>query len=43
VDPGRDLVGVYVSTNGYIPPYGEDKMAGFIRRADKMLAGDLTG
>jgi len=43
VDPGRDLVGVYVSTNGYIPPYGEDKMAGFIRRSAIMLAGDLTG
>ena len=40
VDPGRDVVGVYFSTNGYIPPYGEDKMAGFIRRAAKMLAGD---
>jgi hypothetical protein len=39
VDPGRDVVGVYFSTNGYIPPYGEDKMAGFIRRAAKMLAG----
>jgi hypothetical protein len=38
VDPGRDVVGVYFSTNGYIPPYGEDKMAGFIRRAAKMLA-----
>ena len=25
---------------GYIPPYGEDKMAGFIRRAAKMLAGE---
>ena len=40
VDPGRDVVGVYFSTNGYIPPYGEDKMAGFIRRAAKLLAGD---
>ena len=40
VDPGRDVVGVYFSTNGYIPPYGEDKMPGFIRRAAKMLAGD---
>jgi hypothetical protein len=40
VDPGRDVVGVYFSTNGYIAPYGEDKMAGFIRRAAKMLAGD---
>jgi hypothetical protein len=26
-------------TNGYIPPYGEDKMAGFIRTAAKILAG----
>ena len=40
VDPGRDVVGVYFSTNGYIPPYGEDKLPGFIRRAAKMLAGD---
>ena len=40
VDPGRDVVGVYFSTNGYIAPYGEDKMAGFIRRAAKMLAGE---
>ncbi len=39
VDPGRDVVGVYFSTNGYIAPYGEDKMAGFIRRAAKLLAG----
>jgi len=43
VDPGRDLIGVYFSTNGYISPYGEDKMPGFIRRAAKMLSGDLTG
>jgi hypothetical protein len=43
VDPGRDLTGVYFSTNGYIPPCGEDKKAGFIRRAEKMLSGDLTG
>jgi len=40
VDPGRDVVGVYFSTNGYIPPYGEDKLPGFIRRTAKMLAGD---
>jgi CubicO group peptidase (beta-lactamase class C family) len=39
VDPGRDVVGVYFSTNGYVPPYGEDKMPGFIRRAAKVLAG----
>lgn len=39
VDPSRDVVGVYFSTNGYIPPYGEDKMPGFIRRAARMLAG----
>jgi len=38
VDPGRDLVGVYVSTNGYMAPYGEDKIASFIRRAAKMLS-----
>jgi hypothetical protein len=40
MDPGRDVVDVYFSTNGYIPPYGEHKMPGFIRRAAKMLAGD---
>jgi CubicO group peptidase (beta-lactamase class C family) len=40
VDPGRDVVGVYFSTNGYVPPYGEDKMPGFIRRAAKLLAGE---
>lgn len=40
VDPGRDEVGVYFPTNGYLPPYGEDKLPGFIRRAAKMLAGD---
>jgi CubicO group peptidase (beta-lactamase class C family) len=38
-DPGRDVVGVYFSTNGYVAPYGEDKMPGFIRRAAKLLAG----
>jgi CubicO group peptidase (beta-lactamase class C family) len=38
VDPGRDVVGVYFSTNPYVPPYGEDKAPGFIRRAAKMLA-----
>jgi hypothetical protein len=43
VDPGREVVGVYFSTNGYICPYGEHKMLGFIRQATKMLAGDLTG
>ena len=39
IDPGRDFVGVYFSTNGYIPPYGEDKMPGYLRRAAKYLAG----
>ncbi len=39
VDPGRDVIGVYFSTNGYIKPYGEDKAPGFIRRAAKLLAG----
>jgi CubicO group peptidase (beta-lactamase class C family) len=39
IDPARDFVGVYFSTNGYIPPYGEDKMPGFLRRAAKFLAG----
>jgi hypothetical protein len=33
------VVGVYFSTNGYVPPYGEEKMPGFIRRAAKVLAG----
>jgi CubicO group peptidase (beta-lactamase class C family) len=40
VDPGRDVVGVYFSTNGYVAPYGEDKMPGFIRRAAKLLAAE---
>jgi CubicO group peptidase (beta-lactamase class C family) len=40
IDPARDFVGVYFSTNGYIPPYGEDKMPGFLREAAKFLAGD---
>ncbi len=38
IDPKRDFVGVYFSTNGYIPPYGEDKMPGYLRRAAKLLA-----
>ncbi|RLQ20146.1 hypothetical protein DWB85_19270 [Seongchinamella sediminis] len=37
IDPARDFVGVYFSTNGYIPPYGEDKMPGFLRQAAKIL------
>jgi CubicO group peptidase (beta-lactamase class C family) len=40
IDPERDFVGVYFSTNGYIPPYGEDKMPGYLRRAAKYLAGE---
>jgi len=40
IDPARDFVGVYFSTNGYVPPYGEDKMPGFLRRAAKSLAGN---
>jgi len=40
IDPARDFVGVYYSTNGYIPPYGEDKMPGYLRRAAKYLAGE---
>jgi CubicO group peptidase (beta-lactamase class C family) len=40
IDPARDFVGVYFSTNGYIPPYGEDKMPGFLRRAAKYVAGE---
>jgi CubicO group peptidase (beta-lactamase class C family) len=39
IDPARDFVGVYFSTNGYIPPYGEDKLPGYLRRAAKFLAG----
>lgn len=38
-DPERDFVGVYFSTNGYISPYGEDKMCGYLRRAAKFYAG----
>jgi len=38
IDPARDFVGVYYSTNGYLPPYGEDKMPGFLRRAAKFVA-----
>jgi CubicO group peptidase (beta-lactamase class C family) len=40
IDPARDFVGVYFSSNGYIPPYGEDKMPGFLRRAAKHVAGE---
>lgn len=40
IDPARDFVGVYFSSNGYIPPYGEDKMPGFLRRAAKYVAGE---
>jgi CubicO group peptidase (beta-lactamase class C family) len=40
IDPARDFVGVYFSTNGYIPPYGEDKLPGYLRRAAKFLAGN---
>jgi len=40
IDPARDFVGVYFSTNGYIPPYGEDKMPGYLRRAAKYMAGE---
>ena len=40
IDPQRDFVGVYFSTNGYIPPYGEDKMPGYLRRAAKYLVGE---
>jgi len=40
IDPARDFVGVYFSTNGYIPPYGEDKMPGFLRRAAKYMASE---
>ncbi|MFC1695395.1 serine hydrolase domain-containing protein [Pseudomonadota bacterium] len=40
IDPKRDFVGVYFSTNGYIPPYGEDKMPGFLRRSAKYVAGE---
>ena len=40
VDPARDFVGVYFSTNGYIPPYGEDRAQGFLRQAAKYLNGE---
>jgi CubicO group peptidase (beta-lactamase class C family) len=40
IDPARDFVGVYFSTNGYIPPFGEDKMPGYLRRAAKYIAGE---
>ncbi len=39
IDPARGLVGVCFSTNPYVPPYGEDKMPGFLREAAKVLAG----
>ncbi|MEZ9320343.1 serine hydrolase domain-containing protein [Vibrio sp. 10N.261.49.A12] len=39
IDPKRDFVGVYFSSNPYVPPYGEDKMMGFIREAAKVVAG----
>lgn len=39
IDPQRDFVGIYFSTNGYIPPYGEDKLCGYLRRAAKYLEG----
>lgn len=39
IDPARDFVGVYFSTNGYIPPYGQDKMPGYLRQAAKWVAG----
>jgi len=39
IDPKRDFVGVYFSTNGYILPYGEDKMPGYLRLAAKYFAG----
>lgn len=38
IDPARDFVGVYYSPNGYVPPFGEDKMPGYLRRAAKYLA-----
>lgn len=40
IDPERNFVGVYYSSNGYVPPYGEDKMPGYLRRAAKFLAGE---
>jgi len=35
----RDFGGVYFSTNGYVPPYGEDKMPCFSEKFAKILAG----
>lgn len=40
IDPARDFVGVYFSVNPYMPPYGEDKMPGYLRRSAKYLAGE---
>jgi CubicO group peptidase (beta-lactamase class C family) len=40
IDPARDFVGVYFSNNPYIPPYGEDKMPGYLRRAAKFVADE---
>ena len=40
IDPARDFVGVYFSTIGYIPPYGQDRMPGYLRRAAKFQAGN---
>lgn len=39
IDPARDFVGVYFSTKGDTPSYGEDNMPGYLRRAAKHLAG----
>ncbi|CAM4359237.1 serine hydrolase domain-containing protein [Vibrio agarivorans] len=39
IDPKRDFVGVYFSSNPYVAPYGEDKMMGYIREAAKVAAG----
>jgi hypothetical protein len=38
IDPARDFVGVYFSSNGDVPPFGEDKMPGYLRQAAKFLA-----
>lgn len=39
VDPKRDFVGVYLSTNGYVDGYGEVKVPEYIRKTAIELSG----
>lgn len=39
IDPARDFVGVYLSTNGYVDGYGEVKVPEYIRKAAMELSG----